>query len=258
MPKKKESKKRAAPPSLQELLDRPWCYYCERDFDDVKVLLSHQKAKHFKCNSCFTRTLSTPGGLRVHMAQVHKITMTEIENALPGRGDPNTEIFAMIGIPDAIMEAHKQRVAQSYYDAEAAHRKETGNPPPGTKTGADGNKKRKMETPEELKQRLAEHKAKKAAEKAAAQAGVGNDSATPVDAGDHAEVFYSKARYFPLMHTLILTRRRHPCTLCMSASSNQASARPALAPLRPTITRFRQMELACRRHTATRASLPVL
>lgn len=49
-------------PSLEELLARPWCYYCERDFDDLKILLSHQKAKHFKCERC-GRRLNTAGGL---------------------------------------------------------------------------------------------------------------------------------------------------------------------------------------------------
>lgn len=48
-------------PSLEELLDRPWCYYCERDFDDLKILISHQKAKHFKCDNC-NRRLNTAGG----------------------------------------------------------------------------------------------------------------------------------------------------------------------------------------------------
>ena len=48
-------------PSLDELLARPWCYYCERDFDDLKILISHQKAKHFKCERC-GRRLNTAGG----------------------------------------------------------------------------------------------------------------------------------------------------------------------------------------------------
>lgn len=29
-------------------LSRPFCYYCERDFEDLKVLTAHQRAKHFK------------------------------------------------------------------------------------------------------------------------------------------------------------------------------------------------------------------
>lgn len=46
---------------------KPWCWYCEREFEDEKgklslfpdqdaadhpVLLQHQKSKHFKCTMC--------------------------------------------------------------------------------------------------------------------------------------------------------------------------------------------------------------
>ena len=48
-------------PDLEEILARPWCYYCERDFDDLKILINHQKAKHFKCERC-GRRLNTAGG----------------------------------------------------------------------------------------------------------------------------------------------------------------------------------------------------
>ena len=27
---------------------KPWCWYCDREFDDDKILINHQKAKHFK------------------------------------------------------------------------------------------------------------------------------------------------------------------------------------------------------------------
>ncbi len=33
----------------------------ERDFEDLKLLISHQKAKHFKCDEC-GRRLNTAGG----------------------------------------------------------------------------------------------------------------------------------------------------------------------------------------------------
>lgn len=33
----------------------------ERDFEDLKLLISHQKAKHFKCEEC-GRRLNTAGG----------------------------------------------------------------------------------------------------------------------------------------------------------------------------------------------------
>src|ERR1700744_2186590 len=54
-------KKKRGHPDLEELIARPWCYYCERDFDDLKILISHQKAKHFKCERC-GRRLNTSGG----------------------------------------------------------------------------------------------------------------------------------------------------------------------------------------------------
>jgi hypothetical protein len=71
-------KKKRGHPDVEELLARPWCYYCElpplppincfltsrageRDFDDLKILISHQKAKHFKCERC-GRRLNTAGG----------------------------------------------------------------------------------------------------------------------------------------------------------------------------------------------------
>lgn len=55
------TKKKRNHPDLDEVLNRPWCYYCERDFDDLKILINHQKAKHFKCDRC-GRRLNTAGG----------------------------------------------------------------------------------------------------------------------------------------------------------------------------------------------------
>uniref|UniRef100_A0A2I3HLS0 C2H2-type domain-containing protein n=1 Tax=Nomascus leucogenys TaxID=61853 RepID=A0A2I3HLS0_NOMLE len=31
---------------------KPWCWYCNRDFGDEKILIQHQEAKHFKCHIC--------------------------------------------------------------------------------------------------------------------------------------------------------------------------------------------------------------
>jgi hypothetical protein len=57
----KMGKKKRGHPDIEDVLARPWCYYCERDFDDLKILISHQKAKHFKCDRC-GRRLNTAGG----------------------------------------------------------------------------------------------------------------------------------------------------------------------------------------------------
>ena len=53
-----------------------WCYYCDREFDDEKILVQHQKAKHFKCHVCHKK-LSTAGGMAIHVLQVHKESVTK-------------------------------------------------------------------------------------------------------------------------------------------------------------------------------------
>ncbi|KAI0293578.1 hypothetical protein BC826DRAFT_1091825 [Russula brevipes] len=90
---------------------RPWCWYCEREFEDEKVLMQHQKAKHFKCGMC-PRRLNTAGGLAVHIQQVHKLepeNLPRIENALPGRDGYEVEIFGMEGIPVPDVADYKRR-----------------------------------------------------------------------------------------------------------------------------------------------------
>ncbi|KAI9883995.1 MAG: NAD-dependent malic enzyme, mitochondrial [Watsoniomyces obsoletus] len=169
-------KKKRNHPDAEEILSRPWCYYCERDFDDLKILISHQKAKHYKCERC-GRRLNTAGGLMVHMNQVHKETLTTVENALPNRAGPDIEIFGMEGIPEDIVVAHNQRVLSQFQLAAAERQAATGNPPPGG-AGAAGPKKPKFESPAELKKRLAEHKAKLAEQATGGSSG----GATPLGA----------------------------------------------------------------------------
>ncbi|KAI0183778.1 hypothetical protein EV127DRAFT_464832 [Xylaria flabelliformis] len=150
-------------PDVEELLNRAWCYYCERDFEDLKLLISHQKAKHFKCDRC-GRRLNTAGGLSVHMNQVHKESLSSVENALPNRQGLDVEIFGMEGIPEDIVQQHNQRIIQNYYQAQAERFAATGNPPPGQNDKRPA-KKVKAETPDEIKKRLAEHRARIAAQK---------------------------------------------------------------------------------------------
>lgn len=47
------------------------CYYCDRAFDDDAVLVTHQKAKHFRCAECGKR-MNTTSSLAVHLRTVHK------------------------------------------------------------------------------------------------------------------------------------------------------------------------------------------
>jgi len=101
------------------------------------------------------------------MDQVHKETLTTVEDALPNRADPNNvEIFGMEGIPEDVMFAHRQRIAQAFQEAEAQRMATSGHG--GQNNNAASSKKPKItESKEDLKARLAAHKAKKEAEREA-------------------------------------------------------------------------------------------
>lgn len=73
--------------------------YCNREFEDEKILIQHQKAKHFKCPTC-NKKLFTGPGLVVHCMQVHKETIDKIPGAIPGRDSTDVEVYGMEGIPD--------------------------------------------------------------------------------------------------------------------------------------------------------------
>ena len=101
-------------------------------------------------------------GLSVHLNQVHKETLNQVENALPNRQGLEVEIFGMEGIPQEILDQHRNRIIQNFYQAQEDRRIATGNPLPGH-APKNSRKKIKIETAEELLQRLAEFRAQKAA-----------------------------------------------------------------------------------------------
>src|SRR5690606_4880897 len=55
---------------------KPWCWYCDREFEDEKVLTSQQEAKHINCNFCHNK-LNSASGLVIHIAKLHKETITK-------------------------------------------------------------------------------------------------------------------------------------------------------------------------------------
>ncbi|KAF2822381.1 hypothetical protein CC86DRAFT_329912 [Ophiobolus disseminans] len=143
------TKKRKRYPDLNQKLERPWCYYCERDFDDLKILISHQKAKHFKCDRC-GRRLNTAGGLSVHMNQVHKENLTHVENANPGRQGLEIEIFGMEGVPAEIIDQHVQQVTQAHFAEEQERARITGNPIRGAYGNGDAPPNKRPKVNEDL------------------------------------------------------------------------------------------------------------
>lgn len=113
------------------------------------------------------------------MSQVHKESLTEVDNALPNRSSLDIEIFGMEGVPEDIVQAHNQRVLTQFHQAEADRRAVTGNPPPGSAGSGNQSKKPKLEKPSDLKKRLAEHKARLAEQASGGSSG----DVTPVGAG---------------------------------------------------------------------------
>ncbi|KAL3629941.1 hypothetical protein CASFOL_026253 [Castilleja foliolosa] len=86
-------------------VDKVWCYYCDREFEDEKILVQHQKAKHFKCHVCHKK-LSTAGGIAIHVLQVHKEQVAKVPNAKPGRESTEIEIYGMQGIPPDVLASY--------------------------------------------------------------------------------------------------------------------------------------------------------
>uniref|UniRef100_W5N8H1 Zinc finger protein 207, b n=1 Tax=Lepisosteus oculatus TaxID=7918 RepID=W5N8H1_LEPOC len=106
---------------------KPWCWYpferyCNRDFDDEKILIQHQKAKHFKCHICHKKLYTGPG-LAIHCMQVHKETIDGVPNAIPGRTDIELEIYGMEGIPEKDME-ERRRLLEQKTQAESQKKKQ--------------------------------------------------------------------------------------------------------------------------------------
>lgn len=98
------------------------------------------------------------------MNQVHKETLSHVENALPNRQGLDVEIFGVEGMPEDVRKQHEERIVKNYFDAQRERFEATGNPPPGE---GRPQKKIRVESAEDLKKRFAEFRAKKAAAKAA-------------------------------------------------------------------------------------------
>ena len=99
----------------------------------------------------------------MHVSQVHKDTLHKVDNALPNREDPGIEIFGMVGIPDEIMQQHKARITQQYWENRAEREVQTGNPAPGTKEGVPRRRRKPLPSKEELKRDVRNFIAKKRA-----------------------------------------------------------------------------------------------
>ena len=92
------------------------------------------------------------------MNQVHKETLTNVENANPGRQGLDLEIFGMEGVPAEIIDQHNQQVTQAHFAEEQERARITGNPMRGAYVNGQAapNKRPKInESLEEIEERAA-------------------------------------------------------------------------------------------------------
>eukprot|EP00929_Paragymnodinium_shiwhaense_P046027 TRINITY_DN23462_c0_g1_i1.p1 TRINITY_DN23462_c0_g1~~TRINITY_DN23462_c0_g1_i1.p1 ORF type:complete len:314 (+),score=49.34 TRINITY_DN23462_c0_g1_i1:154-1095(+) len=112
--------------TAQESLElKPFCYYCDKEFDTVKTLVQHQRTKHFNCSECGLK-FDTITGLRVHMLNAYKRTMKEVPNSIPSRENPDIVVHGMEGLPKSIVEerTRKQLEEQAARNREKAAQRE--------------------------------------------------------------------------------------------------------------------------------------
>lgn len=114
--------------------------YCNREFDDEKILIQHQKAKHFKCHICHKKLYTGPG-LSIHCMQVHKETIDKVPNSQPNRGNIEIEIYGMEGIPQEDLQEHERNKGgtdESNFNYEPREMIEVGRDDSRTNWGSPG------------------------------------------------------------------------------------------------------------------------
>ncbi|KAJ1827164.1 hypothetical protein LPJ56_001809 [Coemansia sp. RSA 2599] len=141
----------------RKIVFKPWCWYCEREFEDEKVLIQHQKAKHFKCHICAKR-LNTANGMVIHVAQVHKENIKHVPNALPGREKPDLEIFGSIGIPEEDVADYEQRMSEKLGEPVAKKQRPYNTNGVGGGGGSGVAAASNVVDPELLRQQLEQHR----------------------------------------------------------------------------------------------------
>lgn len=132
----------------------------------------------------------------------------------------------MEGIPAEILDQHRNRIIQNFYQAQEDRRVATGNPLPGQDM-SNSRKKLKTEAPEELKRRLEEFRTQRK-----------NGGSKPADsANPPAASPASFVSFLPALSVYELTRDRTPLSSLPNLSTTNSLV--SLKHLRqlPTATR---------------------
>jgi hypothetical protein len=166
------------------------------------------------------------------MNQVHKENLTQVENALPNRQGLEVEIFGMEGIPQEMLDQHRNRILQNFQQAQKDRQIATGNPLPGQ---GHQHKKIKTESPDDLKQRLAEFRQKK--KEIAANGGV--DPAAAAAAPAVTEPQDSFVSFWSYLMIRLLTCVERSSYVCFTKPLRTTSFRSSSRRRRRTTLLFR-------------------
>lgn len=209
----------------------------------------------------------------MHLNQVHKETLSQVENALPNRQGLEVEIFGMEGIPQDALDQHRNRIIQNFYQAQEDRRVATGNPVPGQGQDGEARKKIKLESQEEMLKRMKEFRKQK-------QAGADTTTANAVASGTyvsdslHCVILFGGQGFFIDEMMLICRSARslkpRPRSSSLRQHSQASSShsvtqpinyqrdRPAIQPVRPVFLSDRRKALGiglnkvlCRDKTVT-------
>lgn len=78
---------------------KPWCFYCDKQFDHEPILLKHQQDMHFRCMICRKRSGGVKGLVK-HYKEVHKEVLKTVPHALEDRSDVTKfNVHGSSGIP---------------------------------------------------------------------------------------------------------------------------------------------------------------
>ena len=82
---------------------KPFCYYCDKEFNNDNILNYHQRARHFSCYKCKDR-FSSALAVKTHILQIHKEDLKTVPNSITGRENFDLQIFGMDGVPLVVIE----------------------------------------------------------------------------------------------------------------------------------------------------------
>ncbi|KAJ9075823.1 hypothetical protein DSO57_1032005 [Entomophthora muscae] len=100
----------------------PWCWYCEREFDSEKLLIEHQRKRHYTCEIC-SKKHKTLAYLNEHSIREHKAPIEKVAYSLPGRDSVDIVIRGTEGIPEKDVLIHSKKIEAQFEDEQSFKRK---------------------------------------------------------------------------------------------------------------------------------------